>query len=191
MKKILIYILIFISAILGMLILTINYLPSVLHFIVNDQHVQFVLNLAAISSGLAGFALAISSINETHLTAMREYFNEGDNPEYALVRGRLYDLKEDDDIVELINQEKSDGKEYDDYSVNKATSMTINFFHKWGLMEKKGYLPLDVFKGSSGRQVIRLYSILEPYILSKRKDNEDYAENFTYLKDRVKKKYKY
>ncbi|MFR7368256.1 sugar transferase [[Ruminococcus] torques] len=43
-------------------------------------------------------------------------------------------------------------------------SNTVSFFHFWGLMVKKKYLPFWVFKSASGHAVIRLYEGLREMI---------------------------
>ena len=61
---------------------------------------------------------------------------------------------------------------------NVAAGSIISFFHFWGIMVKKKYLPLWVFESASGYAVIRLYEGLQEMIEERRKDNEKYGEYF-------------
>lgn len=60
------------------------------------------------------------------------------------------------------------------------------------MMVQKGFLPLWIFKSASGPSVVRLYSILTPYIDKRREtNNQHYGKGFEYLVKRIKKEYKY
>ncbi|WP_435874070.1 DUF4760 domain-containing protein [Rossellomorea vietnamensis] len=64
----------------------------------------------------------------------------------------------------------------------KAASEICAFFHFWGMMVNKGYLPLWIFKSASGPSVVRLFHLLKPYIEERRKTNNHYyAIDFEYL----------
>ena len=69
-------------------------------------------------------------------------------------------------------------------------AIVINFFHHWGLLARKGYLPLWVFDYGSGAGVIRYYEILKDRIETMRNTHNDpsYASGFEWLYNKMKKR---
>ncbi|MEE0856080.1 MAG: hypothetical protein U0L58_02130 [Ruminococcus sp.] len=76
--------------------------------------------------------------------------------------------------------------------VDKNSAILVNFFHHWGLLVKKRYLPLWVFDKATGRGACRLYEKVEPYIKKRREFNNDssYGEYYEWLYYKLKKRYK-
>lgn len=74
---------------------------------------------------------------------------------------------------------------------DEKASVVVNFYHHWGLMAKKHYLPLWVFNGSNGRGTIRLHKRLGTYLAARRRDHDDssYGEYFDWLAQKIEKKY--
>lgn len=131
--------------------------------LMNEKNIQFVVNIVAIISGISGVIIGLSGWRATNLDAVKEYFQQGDTEEFIKARGELYD-----------KQDHNKNIEYD----SKEASMITNFFQFWGLMVGKRYLPIWVFEGASGMSVVRLYGILENYIVKHREKNKYYAQNF-------------
>lgn len=171
----------------------------------NYDNLQYIVNVIAIISGFSGVIIGVTGYRTANLEAIKEYFLQGDAPELAKARRQIYDAKNPEKLMERFKVEhdernqKEEGERKVDQGLSESISGIINFYHLWGLMTKKGYLPIWVFKGSSGRQLIRLHNILEIYIEDKRvptsginaEPNPDYAENFSWLCRKVRKKYKY
>lgn len=129
-----------------------------------------VVGVVAILSGIAGIVMGIASARQASLEAVKEYFQQGDEDAYVEARRRIFNEKGTITEADL--------------------SKVANFFHFWGLMNRKGYLPIWVFEGSSGIQIVKLYQKLEPNILEKRCNNIFYAVEFELLVKRISKKYK-
>ncbi|MCC5912486.1 MAG: hypothetical protein JJT76_18870 [Clostridiaceae bacterium] len=131
-----------------------------------------LVGVVAILSGLTGIVMGIASSRQANLDAVKEYFQQGDEDSYSEARGRILKAENVDQI------ESSD------------VSKICNFFHFWGLMNRQRYLPIWVFEGSSGLQIVKLYMKLKPIIIKKRKNNKFYAVEFELLAYRIYKKYK-
>lgn len=134
---------------------------------------EHIVGIVAILSGIAGIIMGISSSRQASLDAVKDYFQQGDQSELVSARKKLF-------------EHHVNGKDFKDDDIAKV----CNFFHFWGLMNRKRYLPIWVFEGSSGVQAVKLYKILEPIIVEKRKNNKFYAVEFERLVKRIKTKYK-
>ena len=133
---------------------------------IKQYHIKDVVNIVAILSGISAILVGVASIRISNLGAVKEYFQQGDNKEYTTARHNLY--KKFDENVPI------DPNDAD-------ASNTVSFFHFWGLMVKKKYLPFWVFKSASGHAVIRLYEGLREMIEIRRVDNPEYAEYFEWI----------
>lgn len=133
-----------------------------------------IVGLVAILSGIAGTYIGFSTSKMASLEAVREYFQQGDKSEYVKARKNIYN-----------NGEKGDG------NISSSDASTVcNFFHFWGLMVRKGYLPIWVFESASGVAVVRLFENLQSYIKERKKENPFYAENFEWLVAEINRVYK-
>lgn len=125
-----------------------------------------VVNIVAILSGISAILVGVASIRISNLGAVKEYFQQGDNKEYTTARHNLYKKFEEGVSIDPNDADASN---------------TVSFFHFWGLMVKKKYLPFWVFKSASGHAVIRLYEGLREMIEIRRVDNPEYAEYFEWI----------
>lgn len=135
--------------------------------------IKDVVNIVAILSGISGILVGAASIRISNLGAVKEYFQQGDTAEFIEARRKIYS-KIDRNI-------KIDKNDVDAASI-------VSFFHFWGLMVKKKYLPIWVFESSSGQAVVRLYEGLHSMIMERRKDNPMYGEYFEWLYKKVKRR---
>lgn len=135
--------------------------------------VKDIVNIVAILSGISGILVGAASIRISNLGAVQEYFQQGDSREYTEARRKLY--------YKIDKREKIDKDDID-------AGIVVSFFHFWGLMVKKHYLPVWVFESASGYAVIRLYEGITEMIEDRRKDNPQYAEYFEWLYKKIKKK---
>ncbi len=131
-----------------------------------------VVGVVAILSGIAGILIGVAGMRQANLDAVKEYFQQGDNSDYVKARRNISSSEsstfKDEDVAEV-----------------------CNFFHMWGLLNRKRYLPMWVFEGSSGIRVVELYIKLYGAIKKRReRDNTFYAEEFEYLAYRIYGKYK-
>lgn len=148
------------------------YLHNNTEFILSFCSINNLVGIVAIFSGITGIIMGLASARQASLDAVKEYFQQGDEDSYSEARKNILEAKNNDEI------KSSD--------VNKI----CNFFHFWGLMNKKYYLPIWVFDGSSGLQIVKQYMKLKPLIIEKRKKNRFYAIEFEHLSYRIYKKYK-
>lgn len=152
----------------------------------------------AVVSGISSIILGISSIFSATLDNVREYFVTGDTPEHSSTRSLLYKYRDfkrktgktiySPDFDEAAGKFGLTAKKED---IEKASSFICNFFHLWGLLAKKRFLPMWVFESSSGFSVVKLYEAVEDIIkYNIEESNLYYAENFKWLKDKIESKYK-
>ena len=133
---------------------------------IKQYHIKDVVNIVAILSGISAILVGVASIRISNLGAVKEYFQQGDNKEYTTARHNLYKKFEEGVSIDPNDADASN---------------TVSFFHFWGLMVKKKYLPFWVFKSASGHAVIRLYEGLREMIEIRRVDNPEYAEYFEWI----------
>ena len=73
---------------------------------------------------------------------------------------------------------------------DEEAAIVVNFFHHWGLLVKKHYLPIWVFDSGTGKGACRLYEKVSTYIARRRVDHNDptYAEHYQWLYMKLKKR---
>ena len=64
-------------------------------------------------------------------------------------------------------------------------TQVASHYHFWGLMVKKGFLPKWIFQGEPGESALQLYDRLKPYIDKRRVDKKSYAENYSWLIEKI------
>ena len=100
---------------------------------IKQYHIKDVVNIVAILSGISAILVGVASIRISNLGAVKEYFQQGDNKEYTTARHNLYKKFEEGVSIDPNDADASN---------------TVSFFHFWGLMVKKKYLPFWVFKSA-------------------------------------------
>lgn len=136
-----------------------------------------LVDYVAIASGITsigiGVMYSILTVKIEKLQAVLQYFESGDSEDEINRRKHIF--------------------ESDPLNINEDKAVLVSsFFHRWGLLAKKGLLPMWVFDSSSGVSIVRLYDKLDQHIEKKRKsENPLYAEHFSWLaeKIRVRKSY--
>lgn len=75
---------------------------------------------------------------------------------------------------------------------DEQAATIVNFFHHWGMLAKRHYLPMWVFDGATGRGMCRLYQKTKNYIDARRQYNNDssYGEYFEWLNGVVERRLK-
>lgn len=148
------------------------YLLNIHNTMLSFLNINNLVGIVAILSGVTGIVMSIASARQASLDAVKEYFQQGDEESYYEARSRI------------LNSKKNKQIKFSD------VSKVCNFFHFWGLMNRHRYLPIWVFDGSSGLQVVKLYMKLKPNIYIKREKNKFYAVEFEFLAYRIYRKYK-
>ncbi len=163
-----------------------------------------IVGVVAIISGGGSVIMGISSILSTSLDNVREYYATGDSTEMAASRRVLYNYRYikikynktvyDDDFDEWvkknINPKNSILRTTNKEEVLAAAAKIANFFQLWGLLQKKGFLPMWVFETASGYSVIKLYEAASDVFSHNRSTNPFYALQFKDLCVRIASKYR-
>lgn len=152
-------------------------IPSIVFLMLgagSTDKLTIVVAIGTIISAIASGIMSYSALRTSRFEAIKEYFLYGDTQEMIACRRKMYEY-ENGEI------------EFD----KDAASYLCSYFHFWGMMVAKGYLPIWVFESASGQSIVRLYAIMEHYIIEKRQVNNKYAYYFEYLVKIIKKKYKY
>lgn len=136
-------------------------------------NLNMIVGFAAIASGISGVIMSLASKRTALFEAVREYYQTGDTAEMIENRSKIYAAE--NGAVELDR---------------KAASEICSFFNFWGMMVRKKFLPIWIFKSASGPSVVRLYIILNEFISERRETgNKFYAVDFEYLVKKIKSKY--
>lgn len=169
-----------------------------------DDIINIIVGVVAIISGIGSLLVGISSIFSTSLDNVREYFSTGDTVAMEKARSILYNYRYikikygktiyDEDFDQFAQQQeiqehpmlRTTNKE----EILSAAETTLDFFQMWGLLQGKGFLPMWVFETASGYSILKLHQAVEDILTEKRKTNPFYGQQFSFLCDRIKKKYK-
>lgn len=138
----------------------------------NNTNISIIISVITSIAALITSIVGIIGTKNYRSQAVFQFFKEIEDEKFIAIRKEAYQ--------QAITQPK-----------DERASYVINFFHKWGHMTRLHYLPLKVFNSASGIAVIRLYNLLRPYILENRKYNKLYAENFEWLYNQIRRKYKF
>ncbi|WP_206759420.1 DUF4760 domain-containing protein [Guptibacillus hwajinpoensis] len=169
-KRIIAYTLITLSVLLSLL-----FFQEEVSSLSQEVRLSTLVGIAAIASGVSGILMSLSTKRVANFEAIREYFQQGDTPEMTKARHNIY-------------ESENKGVDLDP----EAATLICSFFHFWGMMVKKGFLPLWIFKSASGPSIVRLHHLVTPYIAQRRlSNNKYYGEGFEYLAKRITKEYKY
>ncbi len=180
--------------VIGILLVSVSVLLAVLVVIIGvgdteTSVLESVVGAIAILSGLSGVFLGVSSLSNFKLDNVREYFTKGDDSAVADFRDPIYKhyeemiVKMDDSYTDSDIDNKTKGK------YEEAVKKISAFYHLWGMLAVKKYLPMWPFESSSGISVIKLFQGSIDYIVLRRKDNKLYAEYFEKFYDLIIKKY--
>lgn len=84
---------------------------------------------------------------------------------------------------EKYNSENLTLKDYG--AVKNSVSLIANFYQEWGILCRRGYLPMWVFDSSAGYNLIRLYLASYDFVEKSRAQNSFYARDFQWLCEKV------
>lgn len=165
----------------GFVLLSLSILLSVFFFqstlvdLSSKVNLSILVGIAAIASGVSGVLMSWSSKKVATFEAIREYYQQGDTPSMIENRTKVYATE--DGVTPL--------------DIHAAAELCA-FFHFWGMMVRKGFLPIWIFKSASGPSIVRLYRLLESYVLERRRTNNHYyAKDFEYLVVKIENRYKF
>lgn len=124
-------------------------------------------------TGILGMIFSLLRSRRDSYDTVNEFLTQIESKEFIEIKSYIYNHNED-------NWDAKD----------KNAAAIVNFFHHWGMLAKRGYLPLWVFESATGSGACRLYECVKPYIETRRQLNHDdtYGEYFEWLY--LKLKYK-
>lgn len=124
---------------------------------------------------IAGISLLISilSIRHNKFITVNTFFEKIESNDFIAAKKYVYT----NEVVDTENEE---------------AATIVNFFHHWGLLVKRHYLPMWVFDKATGEGACRLYLKTKKYIDNRREFNLDqsYGEYFEWLYKKLKKREK-
>lgn len=115
-------------------------------------------------TGISSLIVSIISHYRTRVYSVHEYLAKVESEDFIKAKKHVY---------------TSDQFEVED----QYAAVIVNFFHHWGMLAKRRYLPMWVFDGATGNGACRLYEKVLPYIQERQEKNNDplYGEYFTWL----------
>ncbi len=132
--------------------------------------INTIVNYVAIGAGIAGvltFLVGVLPAQKfVRLQAVLLYYQERDDEKFIKRLHAVYNA--DTDCIDDAN-----------------ASVVCSFFHHWGLLVKRGLLPIWVFQGVSGKRAVQTYNKLTKFVEER---DEEYAEHFRWLKNKIIKK---
>ncbi len=131
---------------------------------------ELALGITGAITGVIGLVISVFGVINKRFLALSDFYSLDRDLTSIKARKKAYDLQKDE------------------ISYDPEISYVISYFHFWGLMVKKGFLPFYIFKSASGLAVVKLYSKLKPTIADHRKANEYYAEYFEWLYIKIRRK---
>ncbi len=125
--------------------------------------VELTISVIAALSGIFALIISLLGINkyqkkQNYFLAVDRFLSDTQSETIMNAKNYIYSMKDKPEEIDI--------------SDNNA-ALVANHLHHWGLLAKRGYLPLWVFYDGSGGGVVRLYTILENYIEKRRAANED------------------
>ena len=117
------------------------------------------------------------------LEATKQFYEDVDREEFKALKKKLYEHMLKNPV-------------YCEASCEFAPSI-MAFYDKWGALACNRFLPLWIFKGNHGYNVIVYYDFFKPYIEERRKEssnnktNHSYVKHFELLAKKIRRKYKY
>ncbi len=132
---------------------------------------QLLFNIISGFTSIISLTISIYGIIHNRFLAVNEYLTKVEDPRFIAAKRHVYNK----DIID---------------TTDENAAIIVNFFHHWGMLAKKHYLPMWVFNGATGNGVCRLYERTEQYIQKRQEKNQDftYGEYFKWLYKKIKKK---
>ena len=132
------------------------------------------LTIGIISGVTAIISILISCFGIIHnrFLAVDKFLTKVEEDDFIKVKKYIYNHSGDFDVED------------------EQAAIIVNFFHHWGMLAKKHYLPLWVFDGATGYGLCRLYNKTKKYIIARREINSDstYGEYFEWLSETVERR---
>ncbi len=132
-----------------------------------------IITIVGALSGIAALGISLWGVNRyekkrNQFIAVHKYLSDMASVEMLNAKRNIYKMKKHRWAIPISNS---------------SASLVVGQLHHWGLLAKKGYLPMWVFDEGSASGVIRLFNILQPYIFLRRiKYNEPtYGSGFEWL----------
>ena len=132
-----------------------------------DTILVIVSGIASWLTALTGLIFGYKSWKTSKVDAAKQFMEAENSEELFKARHAIYSCK-------------------DIFKVKEIYLMQVaSHYHFWGLMVKKGFLPKWIFQGEPGESALQLYDRLKPYIDKRRVDKKSYAENYSWLIEKI------
>lgn len=131
------------------------------------MNTELCLAIIGSATGIIGAVLGVLGILHNRFTAVNQYLEGLEQKEFISARAKVHSRPSNQQIA-------IDDPDY---------PIVVNFFHHWGLLAIKHYLPMWVFDYGSGAGAIRYYELTQDYIMARRELHNDptYAKGFELL----------
>ena len=124
--------------------------------------------IPSLVSGGCALVFGILSYRMNKRETIKEYLTDDISTKIVEARTNIY--------------KNDNGKPIKNKQLNKSFAIVCSHYNYYGLLLKKHYIPLWVFRGSNATAVTRCYKICENYIEKRRSEgNVDYAHYFEEL----------
>lgn len=142
-------------------IVIIGVLVAILVYHLQTQEIE-------ISAAVAGLLAAVLAFAQWFLAQVRE------DAKVRWEAVRAYYEQRDEGVMLEVAPEVFGG------NLSRA-HVYCNFFEKWGRLVQMGYLPHEIFDGSSGVHIVNAILKLEPFLVERRTRNRLYASSYLWL----------
>lgn len=122
----------------------------------------------ALGAGVAGFLAAVLALGQWALSQARE------DAKVRWEAVRTYYEQRDEGVMLEVASEVFAG------NFGRA-SVYCNFFEKWGRLVQMGYMPHEIFDGSTGVHIVSAMLKLEDFLSERRARNPLYASSYLWL----------
>ena len=122
----------------------------------------------ALGAGVAGFLAAVLALGQWALSQARE------DAKVRWEAVRAYYEQRDEGVMLEVAPEVFAG------NFSRA-KVYCNFFEKWGRLVQMGYMPHEIFDGSTGVHIVNAMLKLETFLIERRTRNPLYASSYLWL----------
>lgn len=94
--------------------------------------IGLILDIIGVATGMIGMVVAGLSYRDKRFIAAKQYLEAFGDPDFLGARKHVYNTPPCDMDIR-----------------DEQASLVVNFFHEWGLLAKRRYLPMWVFKDAN------------------------------------------
>lgn len=135
--------------------------------------IELCLSVVGAVAGIVGSVISIFGVFHNRFLAVHQYLEAVESTDFMKAKAAIYNS--DPGQIPLDSNE---------------AAQIVNFFHHWGLLARKHYLPMWVFDSGTGAGAIRLYELTQAYIMKRRDHHKDstYGSDFEWLYNELQRR---